>query len=55
VDWTQFVAEIYERFETDTNHLGCLTKLKQSVTVEDFIASFERLAFCIEGMFGAFL
>jgi hypothetical protein len=41
VAWTQFVAEIYECFDTDTNHLGRLTKLKQSGTVEDFIASFE--------------
>jgi hypothetical protein len=43
VDWTQFVAELYERFDTNTNHLGRLTKLKQSGTVEDFIAAFERL------------
>jgi hypothetical protein len=39
---------------TDTNHLGHLTKLKQSGTVEDFIVSFERLAFQIEGMTDAF-
>jgi hypothetical protein len=45
IAWTQFVAELYERFDTDTNHLGRLTKLKQSGTVEDFIAAFERLAF----------
>jgi hypothetical protein len=54
VAWTQFVAEIYECFDTDTNHLGRLTKLKQSGTVEDFIASFERLDFCTEGMSDAF-
>jgi hypothetical protein len=41
VAWTHFVAEIYECFDTDTNHLGHLKKLKQSGTVEDFIASFE--------------
>jgi hypothetical protein len=35
---------------TNTNHLGRLKKLKQSGTVEDFIASFERLAFRTEGM-----
>jgi hypothetical protein len=29
IAWTQFVAELYERFDTDTNHLGHLTKLKQ--------------------------
>jgi len=45
VAWTQFVAKIYERFDTETNHLGNLTKLKKSGTVEDFISSFERLAF----------
>jgi hypothetical protein len=41
VAWTQFVADIYECFDTDINHLGHLTKLKQSGMVEDFIASFE--------------
>jgi hypothetical protein len=54
IAWTHFVAEIYERFDTDTNHLGHLTKLKQSGTVEDFIASFERLDFRTEGMSDAF-
>jgi hypothetical protein len=54
IAWTHFVAELYERFDTDTNHLGHLTKLKQSGTVEDFIASFERLAFRTEGMSDAF-
>jgi hypothetical protein len=39
------VTEIYERFDTDTNHLVHLTKLKQSETVEDFITTFECLAF----------
>jgi hypothetical protein len=48
------VTELYERFDTDTNHLGCLTKLKQSGTIEDFIAAIERLAFRIEGMADAF-
>jgi hypothetical protein len=41
VAWTYFVAELYERFDTDTNHLGCLKKLKQFGIVEDFIATFE--------------
>jgi hypothetical protein len=54
IAWTQFVAELYERFDTDTNHLGRLTKLKQSGTVEDFIAAFERLAFQTDGMTDAF-
>jgi hypothetical protein len=34
--------------------LGHLTKLKQSSTVEDFIAAFERMAFQTEGMSDAF-
>jgi hypothetical protein len=54
IAWTHFVAELYECFDTDTNHLGHLTKLKQSGTVEDFIAAFERLAFWTEGMSDAF-
>jgi hypothetical protein len=54
VAWTHFVAELYGRFDTDTNHLGRLTKLKQSGTVEDFIVVFERLAFHTEGMSDAF-
>jgi hypothetical protein len=54
VAWTHFAAELYERFDTDTNHLGHLTKLKHSGTVEDFIAAFERLDFRTEGMFDAF-
>jgi hypothetical protein len=45
IAWTQFVTELYERFDMDTNHLGCLTKLKQFGIVQDFIASFEHLAF----------
>jgi hypothetical protein len=28
IAWTQFVAKLYECFDTDTNHLGRLTKLK---------------------------
>jgi hypothetical protein len=41
VSWTHFVAELYELFDTNTNHLGRLKKLKQSHTVEYFIVSFE--------------
>jgi hypothetical protein len=54
IAWTQFVTELYEQFDTDTNHLGHLTKLKQSGTVEYFIATFEHLAFRTEGMTDAF-
>ena len=48
------MAELYERFDTDTNHLSYLKKLKQSGTVEDFIATFELLDFRTEGMTDAF-
>jgi hypothetical protein len=48
------VAEIYKFFDTETNHLGRLTKLKQSGTVEYFIAAFERMAFQTKGMPDAF-
>jgi hypothetical protein len=41
VAWTQFLADLYERFHTETNHLGHLIKLKQYGTVEEFIAFFE--------------
>jgi hypothetical protein len=44
------VTEIYECFDTDTNHLVHLTKLKQSDMVEDFIAAFEHLDFRTKGM-----
>jgi hypothetical protein len=54
IAWTQFVAELYERFDTDTNHLSNSTKLKQSGTMEEFIASFECLDFRMEGMSDAF-
>jgi hypothetical protein len=37
------VTELYERFDMNTNHLGHLTKLKQSGIVEDFIAAFESV------------
>jgi hypothetical protein len=54
IAWTQFVTGLYEHFDIDTNHLGHLTKLKQSGTVEDFIVAFEHLAFRTEGMIDAF-
>ena len=54
IAWTQFVAELYERFDTGTNHLGHLKKLKKLGTVEDFIACFEHLSCRIEDMSDAF-
>jgi hypothetical protein len=54
IAWTHFVAELYERFDTDTNHLDRLTKLKQSRTMDNFIATFECLDFRTEGMSDAF-
>jgi hypothetical protein len=50
IAWSHFVANIYECFDIDTNHLGRLTKLKQSGIVEDFIDAFEHLTFRTEGM-----
>jgi hypothetical protein len=54
IAWTQFVVELYARFDTDTHYLGHLTKLKQSSIVEDFITAFDHLAFRTEGMLDAF-
>jgi hypothetical protein len=54
IAWTQFVTELYECFDTDTNHLVHLKKLKQSGIVKDFIAAFEHLAFRTERMTDAF-
>jgi hypothetical protein len=54
VSWTQFVVDLYEHFDSHTNHLGHFKKLKQSGTMEDFIDTFERLYFHTEGMFDAF-
>jgi hypothetical protein len=54
VSWTQFVAELYECFDTDTHYLIYLTKLKQYGTVEDFITNFEYLDFRTEGMIDDF-
>jgi hypothetical protein len=50
VSWTQFVVELYERFDTNNHYLGHFTKLKQSGTLEDFISAFEHLDFRMEGM-----
>jgi hypothetical protein len=51
---TQFVAKVYEYFDTDTHYLGRLTKLKQYSTVENFITTFKHLAFKTERMTYAF-
>ena len=45
IAWTQFVVDLYAYFDIDTHYLGCLTKLKQSGLVEDFITAFEHLSF----------
>jgi hypothetical protein len=54
IAWIHFVVALYECFDNDTNHLGRLTKLKQSRTMEEFIAAFELLVFRPEGMSDAF-
>jgi hypothetical protein len=48
------VAELYDRFDSDTHHLGHLTKLNKFGTVENFISAFENLDFRMEGMLDAF-
>jgi len=52
--WSYFITELYECFDTDTHHLGHLTKLKHSCTMEDFITTFENLDFRIDIMSYAF-
>jgi hypothetical protein len=54
VAWTQFVAELYKFFDTDTYYLVRLKNLKQSGTVGEFRFVFEHLYFKTEGMFDAF-
>jgi hypothetical protein len=54
IAWTHFVVELYECFDTDTNHLCHLTNLKKSRIVEYFIATFEHSYFRTEGMFDTF-
>jgi hypothetical protein len=54
VAWTQFVAEFYEHFDTETHHLGHFTQLKQSSTMKDFIDIFECLDFHMKGMWDVF-
>jgi hypothetical protein len=54
VAWTKFVEELYDCFNSDTHHLGCLTKLKQSGIVEDFIVAFDHLDFRTKGISDAF-
>ena len=54
ISWKHFVEEIYECFDTETNHLGQLTKLKQYGIVEGFIATFECLDFRTKGMYDDF-
>jgi hypothetical protein len=49
-----FVEDLYEPFNTDTNHSGHLKKLKQSSTMEDFITAFEPLEFYTKSMPDAF-
>jgi len=43
VAWKFFIVDLYECFDIDPHHLGHLTKLKQSITMEDFITAFEHL------------
>jgi hypothetical protein len=48
------VATIYDHFDSDTHHLGRLTKLNQFGTMKDFISTFKHLDFRTKGMSAAF-
>ena len=48
------MAKIYDLFDSDTHHLGHLTKLNQYGTMEEFIPTFEHLDSRMEGMSYAF-
>jgi len=52
--WTQFVAKVYDCFDSDTHHLGCLTNLNHFGIVEDFIVAFEHLDLRTKGMSDTF-
>lgn len=41
IAWTQFVKEITTCFDRESHFLGCLTKLCQTDTVDEFIATFD--------------
>jgi hypothetical protein len=47
-------VDIYESFELDTYYLGCLRKLKQYHTIEDYMSFFEKLYFHTEVMLDTF-
>jgi hypothetical protein len=48
------LQRFYDHLDSETHHLGHSTKLKQSGTVEYFIATFEHLDFRTEGMSDGF-
>ena len=50
ITWQVFSKSLCDRFDRESNFLGCLTKLGQTGTVKDNIAAFETLAICIEGL-----
>eukprot|EP00253_Pinus_taeda_P026079 PITA_26079 len=48
--WTQFTKALRDLFEQEDSYLGCLTKLRQTGTVEEYITAFEGLAFRTKGL-----
>jgi len=48
--WAQFAKSLRSRFEQEDSFLGRLTKLRQTGTVEEYITTFEALAFRIKGL-----
>jgi hypothetical protein len=48
--WNMFTKVVCACFDRESHYLGCLTKLKQTGSVIDFIATFEQLAIRTEGL-----
>eukprot|EP00253_Pinus_taeda_P035434 PITA_35434 len=52
--WTQFTKALRDRFEQEDSFLGRLTKLRQTGIVEEYITTFEGLAFHTKGLLDEF-
>lgn len=44
ITWHMFSKALFDRFDRESNFLGCLTKLQQTGTIKDYNAAFETLA-----------
>eukprot|EP00253_Pinus_taeda_P029026 PITA_29026 len=52
--WDKFKKALTDRFDQESSFLGCLTKLRQTGTVDEYITAFEALAFCTRGLSDVF-